>query len=72
MATKLTISQMPAVEVLKKDLIIDVDQDGDKLGEFRLSKGSVDFYAKGAKKVHHRVSWKKLSELLTEHGDKKG
>lgn len=48
MVTKLKISQMPAVEVLTKDLIIDVEQDGDKLREFRLSKGSVDFYAKGA------------------------
>lgn len=71
MVTKLTISQMPAVEVLKKDLIIDVDVDGDKLGEFRLSKGSVDFYQKGAKKKHHRVSWKRLSELLIEHGTEK-
>lgn len=71
MATKLTISQMPAVEVLKKDLIIDVEQDNDKLGEFRFSKGSVDFYAKGAKKAHHRVSWKELSELIIKHGEKK-
>jgi hypothetical protein len=72
MVTKLTISQMPAVEVLKKDLIIDVDQDGDKLGGFRFSKGSVDFYAKGAKKTHHRVTWKELSELVVGNGKKKG
>jgi len=62
---------MPAVEVLKKDLIIDVDVDGDKLGEFRLSRGSVDFYQKGAKTKHHRVSWSKLAELLIEHGKAK-
>lgn len=71
MVTKLTISQMPAVEVLKKDLIIDVDQDGDKLGEFRLSRGSIDFYQKGAKKKHHRVSWKQLADLLVAHGTEK-
>lgn len=72
MAIKLEISQMPRVEVLKKDLIIDVEIDDDKLGEFRFSKGSVDFYSKGAKKKHHRVSWKKLSELIIEHGTEKG
>lgn len=71
MVTTLKISQMPTVEVLKKDLIIDVDQDGEKLGEFRFSKGSVDFYQKGAKTKHHRVTWKKLSDLLIEHGTEK-
>lgn len=71
MATKLKISQMPEIEVLRKDLIIDVEIDGDKLGEFRLSKGSVDFYSKNAKTTHHRVTWKDLSELIIKHGTKK-
>lgn len=71
MVTKLNISQMPAVEVVKKDLIIDVEIDDDKLGEFRLSRGSVDFYQKGAKKKHHRVTWKELADLLIEHGKEK-
>lgn len=71
MVVKLQISQMPPVEVLRKDLIIDVEIDDDKLGEFRFSKGSVDFYQKGAKKKHHRVTWQKLAELLIDHGTEK-
>lgn len=71
MATKLTISQMPSVEIVKKDLIIDVDIDGDKLGEFRISKGSVDFYTKGAKKKHYRIAWKQLADLIIENGVEK-
>lgn len=71
MATKLLISQMPGVEIVKKDLIIDVEIDNDKLGEFRMSKGSVDFYTKGAKKKHYRIGWRELSELITEHGVEK-
>lgn len=71
MAVKLQISQMPSVEVVRKDMIIDVEIDGDKLGEFRLSRGSIDYYKKGAKKVHHRVTWKRLAELLQEHGEEK-
>ena len=67
LAVKLQISQMPPVEVLRKDLIIDVEIDEDKLGEFRFSKGSVDFYQKGAKKEHHWATWQKLAELLIDH-----
>lgn len=72
MATKLVISQFPAVEVVKKDLIIDVEIDDDKIGEFRISRGSVDFYEKGARTKHYRISWKKLSELIMEHGKERG
>jgi hypothetical protein len=68
MATNLKITSMPQFEILKKDLVISVDLDGEKLGEFRLSKGSVDFYEKGAKANHHKMSWKELADLFIEHG----
>ncbi|MCA0206755.1 MAG: hypothetical protein LCH92_20620 [Proteobacteria bacterium] len=68
MATKLKISKMPQVEILNRDMVIDVEVDGDKLGEFRLSKGSVDFYKKGAKTKHHRLSWTELADLMVEKG----
>ena len=68
MPTNLKISQMPIVEILKKDLIIDVEIDGDKLGEFRISQGSVDYYQKGAKTKHHRLKWAELADLMIKHG----
>ena len=68
MATTLRITQMPKLEVLNSDIVLEVVTDGEKTGEFHISKGSLDYYPANAKKKHHRVSGVKLAELLGEHG----
>lgn len=69
MATTLTIKQMPVMEVENKDLVLEIkDAEDGKLGELHISKGSLDYYPKGAQKKHFRVSWSDLAELLEKEG----
>lgn len=71
MANKLLIKKTPQLEVLNSDLVLEVYVAEDKLGELHISKGSFDFYKKGAKKSFRRLSWSKLAELMEEHGEAK-
>ena len=69
MKTKLTIKQMPVVEVVNKDLIVEInDEENGKVGELHISKGSVDYYPKGAQKKHYRFYWDELTALFEEKG----
>ncbi|QCO15526.1 hypothetical protein D3869_09955 [Azospirillum brasilense] len=71
MATTLRITQMPKLEVLNSDIVLEVVTDGEKTGELHISKGSLDYYPANSKKKHYRVSWTKLAEILEEHGNER-
>jgi hypothetical protein len=60
---------LPPKVVLHKDVTFVVKSDGTKLGELRISKGSLDWVP--AK--HHfgcRLVWERFDTLMQEHGSR--
>lgn len=51
------------------DVEFEVKKDGEALGKLEVSKGSVVWFPKGAKKGH-KMSWGKFSRTMVKHGTK--
>lgn len=49
------------------DVIFTVQEDGEKSGELRISKGALVWFPRN-KQIGYRLSWKKLDALFQEHG----
>ena len=63
----ITVHPSKPLEVVNNDLIIQVDSDGEKLGELRVSRGSIDWVPRG----HHRalrLDWERFDDLMREAG----
>jgi hypothetical protein len=54
--------------VLNKDVEVDVKADGSKLGTLLISKGNIEWLPAGNHVNKHRLSWKKLAELMEAEG----
>ena len=58
------------VEVLSKDLEVQVKSDGHTIGTLKISKGSLDW--RDASDQFSRVlKWEKFAKLAVEHGNKR-
>ncbi len=68
MAThRITVHPSKPLEVLSADLVIEVISDDAKLGELRVSRGSIDWVPRS----HHTslsLEWEAFDELMQEHG----
>ena len=55
---------LPSTEIGSSDVIIDVNQDGNKLGTLKISKGGFDWTPRYAKTIS--LNWTQLDKLLQE------
>ncbi len=59
--------ELPPKVVLHKDVTFVVRSGGAKLGELRVSKGSLD-WVPGKHHFGCRLSWERFDDLMQEHG----
>jgi hypothetical protein len=59
--------ELPPKVVLHKDVTFVVKSDGIKLGELRISKGSLD-WAPAKLQTVRRLPWERFDALMREHG----
>ena len=60
---------MPTASLGRSDVTFSVHTGEEKLGELRISKGSLVWFPINTKKGY-RLSWSKLADLMTENGVK--
>jgi hypothetical protein len=53
--------------VLHADVVFEVRSDGDKLGELRVSKGTIDWVPVNAK-IPIRLTWEQFDRQMRDHG----
>jgi CRISPR/Cas system-associated protein Csm6 len=58
---------LPPKVVLNSDVVIEVKSDDAKLGELRISRGTID-WVPGKHVSAFRMSWEQFDELMREHG----
>jgi hypothetical protein len=58
---------MPTRELGRADVVFDVKVDGSKLGELRVSKGTVVWYPAG-NIYGYRLDWTDFGQLMQEYG----
>ncbi len=56
---------LPTKPLKNVDTTIAVWSDGEKLGEMRISRGSLDWIPAGAQ-THRRITWENLAYLLND------
>jgi len=66
---KLEIALPPKV-ILNSDVVIDVHSDDAKLGELRISRGSID-WVPGKHQALFRMSWERFDEVMRESGSRR-
>jgi hypothetical protein len=64
MAHEITLTIPTPINIQNTDLTLEVNSDGIKLGELRISKGSVDWWPNNHRTNCHRVTWERLKQLL--------
>ena len=52
--------------VLHADVVFEVPSDGEKFGELRISKGSVDWIPANAQ-IPAKLSWEQFDRVMREH-----
>lgn len=61
-----TLKQMPELQVLHKDMVVEIKSDGRVLGKATLSKGGLGWKSKWMH-VERHLSWEKLDKVIREH-----
>jgi len=64
---RITVHPSRPLDVQAADLVIEVASDSDKLGELRISRGSIDWVPRGFKHPI-RLAWEEFDALIREHG----
>lgn len=59
---------LPSRPLASADIIFSVQEDGEKFGELRISKGALVWFPKN-KQFGTRMSWKKLDALFQQNGN---
>jgi hypothetical protein len=62
---EIRISQMPEVEILHKDMIVEVRADGEKLGDLTVSQGGIGWIPNGPALERH-FSWEQFVRCVRE------
>lgn len=52
--------------VMHADVVFEVRSDGEKLGELRVSKGTIDWRPANAQKPA-KLTWERFDQLMQEH-----
>lgn len=68
MAHKVQITQFPEAEIQRKDIVLSISEDGEKIGEIHISKGSIDFWPAGNPVNYRRATWSRFADIMREHG----
>ena len=58
---------LTGVEVMKKDVVFKIYQEGEKFGELRLSQGSVVWRGRGDK-IGRKIGWNRFNRVMQEEG----
>lgn len=56
------------LEVVNTDLVVEVQADGQKLGELRMSRGSIDWIPR-AHQIGTSLTWEQFDQLMAEYGE---
>jgi hypothetical protein len=64
---RITVYPSKALEVVNNDLIVEVEADGQKWGELRISKGSIDWVPRNNKRAR-RLGWERFDAVMRENG----
>lgn len=54
--------------ILHKDVMVEVKNNGKKLGTLLISKGNIEWLPSGNSVNKHRLSWVKFAALMEEQG----
>ncbi|RIK80542.1 MAG: hypothetical protein DCC68_10820 [Planctomycetota bacterium] len=57
------LKQTPEVEIVNKDLIVEVASDGEVLGKLTISRGGLGWFPKNAEYERH-LSWERFDRLV--------
>lgn len=60
--------QIPAKQVLKKDVEFDIKSDGKKLGTLLVSQGNIEWVPANNSVKKKRLSWERFAEIMEERG----
>jgi hypothetical protein len=63
---RITVHPSRPLEVLSSDLVVEVSADGEKLGELRISRGSIDWVARGHQRAVSK-SWEAFAKLMADN-----
>lgn len=69
MASHAVSFTIPERQLGKADIAFDIKKDKEKLGELRVSNGSVVWFPKN-KRQGYRISWMQLDDLFVKNGKK--
>jgi len=69
MATHKVNLQLPTVSLGKTDVVFNINTNGFKAGELRVSHGAVVWFPASAK-MGYRISWERLTRWMEENGKK--
>jgi hypothetical protein len=61
-----TVHPSRPLEVANADLVIEVKSDGEKLGELRVSRGTIDWIPRGHQNASRSLTWEQFAELMSE------
>jgi len=64
---RITVHPSKPLEVLNADLTIEVESDGEKFGELRISRGSIDWVPRSHRRSF-RLEWEQFDEIMRESG----
>jgi hypothetical protein len=49
------------------DVSFEIFSDGEKIGELRISKGTIDWWPRSTKTRHARLSWERFASLMDDY-----
>jgi hypothetical protein len=62
---------IPPKAILNTDVVITVVEDDEKLGELRISRGSID-WAPARARGAYRLAWARFDQVMRDHGRRRG
>lgn len=65
MATHKVFVNLPSREIGKVDVLFDIIQNDQKLGQINISKGGLDYYPSNSKKPI-KIKWKQFDKMIRE------
>lgn len=63
---RIFVNPSRALEVVNSDLVVEVQADGEKLGELRISRGSIDWVPRNHQ-YGTELTWERFDRLMAEH-----
>lgn len=60
--------QVPTIEVGKNDIHVLIHRNSEKIGELLISKGNVQWWPKGKKKLKKQLRWAEFAAFMDERG----